>query len=80
MSSSFFQNKDCEYFPCHLFSENDDFNCLFCFCPLYAFGARCGGDYIFTEDGIKDCSGCCIPHRRDSYAMIIERIKELYNS
>ena len=25
---SFFQNKDCQYFPCHK-TSSDDFNCLF---------------------------------------------------
>ena len=31
---SFFQNKACKSFPCHKIENPDDFNCLFCFCPL----------------------------------------------
>ena len=31
----FFQNKKCEYFPCHKGIPEEDFNCLFCYCPLY---------------------------------------------
>ena len=35
-SYRFFQNKSCEYFPCHEIKDSGDFNCLFCYCPLYA--------------------------------------------
>ena len=31
----FFQNRQCEYFPCHEVEKEEDFNCLFCYCPLY---------------------------------------------
>lgn len=31
----FVQNRKCEYFPCHKVENEDEFNCLFCFCPLY---------------------------------------------
>ena len=31
----FFSHKQCEYFPCHKTDDPDNFNCLFCFCPLY---------------------------------------------
>ena len=30
----FFQHKDCEFFPCHKTNKPEDFNCLFCYCPL----------------------------------------------
>ena len=53
---SFFQNTNCEYFPCHQTNKTEDFNCLFCYCPLYALGERCGGGLQYTESGIKDCS------------------------
>ena len=39
---SFFQNTNCEYFPCHATKHPEDFNCLFCYCPLYALGRGCG--------------------------------------
>ena len=50
----FFQNRECEYFPCHKTNDPEHFNCLFCFCPLYALGERCGGGLQYTESGIKD--------------------------
>ena len=41
---SYFSNKECEYFPCHKGADPENFNCLFCYCPLYALGDKCGGD------------------------------------
>lgn len=73
----FFQNRQCEYFPCHANADPDTFNCLFCYCPLYALGDRCGGNCIFLENGIKDCSGCLIPHRRENYSRILEKMPEI---
>lgn len=76
----FFCNKDCEYFPCHQTDDPDNFNCLFCYCPLYALGDKCGGNFTYLEDGTKDCSKCLGPHRRDSYDRIMSKwgeIKEL---
>lgn len=32
----YFAHRECEYFPCHAGADADDFNCLFCYCPLYA--------------------------------------------
>ena len=43
----FFQNKKCEYFPCHKTKNEEDFNCLFCYCPLYALGDKCGGNFKY---------------------------------
>ena len=54
----YFAHRECEYFPCHAGADADDFNCLFCYCPLYALGDRCGGCFRYTESGIKDCTGC----------------------
>ena len=34
----FFQNRECKYFPCHKGIDEEEFNCLFCYCPLYALG------------------------------------------
>ena len=67
----FFQNRQCEYFPCHKGVAEGDFNCLFCYCPLYALGDRCGGSFSYTETGIKDCTNCIRPHIRDNYNDII---------
>lgn len=73
----FFSNRECEYFPCHATDDPDNFNCLFCYCPLYALGRRCGGNFKYLENGCKDCSGCDFPHRRENYALINERFGEL---
>ena len=73
----YFQHKTCEYFPCHKTDKPEDFNCLFCYCPLYALGKDCGGNFTYTETGIKDCSGCLIPHRRENYARIIAKMEQI---
>ena len=41
---SFFCNAECEFFPCHKTNDLENFNCLFCYCPLYALGENCGGN------------------------------------
>ena len=73
----FFQNRDCEYFPCHKGVEASEFNCLFCYCPLYAMAERCGGCFSYTESGIKDCSACVRPHIRQNYDDILCTMGEL---
>lgn len=70
----FFQNKQCEYFPCHAGAAPEKFSCLFCYCPLYALGEKCGGNFSYTEQGIKDCSGCLRPHCRENYEKILEKM------
>ena len=70
-SYKFYQSKACDYFPCHSGADPDSFNCLFCYCPLYALGERCGGDFCYTASGIKDCSACLIPHDPDNYNRIL---------
>ena len=52
----FFQNRACEYFPCHKRVADEDFNCLFCYCPLYLLGDECGGNFEYLPNGIKNCS------------------------
>ena len=76
-SYCFFQNKDCAYFPCHKVEDDSNFNCLFCFCPLYALGDKCGGNCTYTENGIKDCSGCLIPHSAGGYDYILSRFPQI---
>lgn len=75
----FFSHKECEYFPCHKTNDPDNFNCLFCYCPLYALKDKCGGNFKYTDSGIKDCSNCNLPHRRDNYDYIIEKFKDIIN-
>lgn len=76
----FYQNNQCEYFPCHNIekSKEKDFNCLFCYCPLYLI-EDCGGNYKYLDNGIKNCSNCIIPHYQ--YDTIINKLTKLiYNN
>ena len=73
----FFCHRECEYFPCHPTQHPEDFNCLFCYCPLYALGRRCGGNFVYNEKGFKDCSNCMVPHRRENYEYIISRYRDI---
>ncbi len=73
-SYRFFKNSDCQYFPCHKVGNEEMFNCLFCYCPLY-FLEDCGGNYT-TKDGIKNCINCVIPHSPKGYDYINKKIKE----
>lgn len=70
----FNQNKVCEYFPCHKTEKPEEFSCLFCYCPLYALGDKCGGNFTYTEKGIKNCTNCLIPHRRENYQYILSKM------
>jgi len=74
---SFFQNRKCEYFPCHEGVDEDDFNCLFCYCPLYALGRKCGGACTYTEYGDKDCQHCTFPHRKENYLAVLSRYEDI---
>ena len=74
---SFFCNKECEYFPCHKGADVENFSCLFCYCPLYALGKECGGNYKITEKGIKDCSNCMVPHKKENYGYVTGKYQEL---
>lgn len=76
-SFKFFCNKDCQFFPCHKTDDKENFNCLFCYCPLYALGDKCGGNFKYLESGIKDCSNCLLPHRRQSYDYITSKYYEI---
>lgn len=71
----FFQNRECEYFPCHPGADPETFSCLFCYCPLYALGSRCGGQFAYTETGIKNCTNCLRPHRRENYEDILKQLR-----
>lgn len=73
----FFQNRECEYFPCHPGANPETFSCLFCYCPLYALGEHCGGSFRYTENGIKDCTNCLKPHRRENYPAITAKISDV---
>lgn len=75
-SSRFFENRECEYFPCH--RMEGDFNCLFCYCPLY-FLEKCPGNYSFLEKKggrIKNCINCDFPHKAENYDTIMKILKK----
>ncbi len=74
---SFFTHRACEYFPCHPGADPGNFNCLFCYCPLYALGADCGGRFSYTASGYKDCSTCLFPHLRENYGRVLSRYADI---
>ncbi len=78
-SYKFFRNVDCIYFPCHAGCDPETFNCLFCYCPLYFLGDRCGGnfEYTGTTKKIKNCTNCVFPHEPGNYVLINDRLKEI---
>lgn len=71
--SDFFQNRACAYFPCHKGVAEEDFNCMFCFCPLYLLGPDCGGHFRYLPNGIKSCENCALPHSANGYAHIMDK-------
>ncbi len=73
----FFQNKECEYFPCHEKADPETFSCMFCYCPLYCLGENCGGNFTYTAQGFKDCSACLKPHRRENYHTIMSQMMDV---
>lgn len=74
---AFFQNRDCEYFPCHKTDSPEEFNCLFCYCPLYMLDDRCGGNFCYTPKGYKDCSGCLLPHVKSNYDYVTGQFQKI---
>ena len=77
-SYKYFQNRSCKYFPCHSPGDDSDFNCLFCYCPLYFLGTRCPGNFsVFYKDGItyKDCTPCQFPHRKENYSQVVSLLE-----
>ncbi len=74
----FFNHTACEFYPCHDMPA-EELNCLFCFCPLYALGPACGGNYRYVGErgDIKDCSACTLPHRRENYDYLMGRYAEI---
>ena len=76
-SFKYFENRACKYFPCHKI-DNQDFNCLFCFCPLYF--ALCPGTPLYKESNglmFKSCTDCDYPHRPENYKAIMDCLLSL---
>ena len=74
----FHSHKACEFFPCHETTDPDNFNCLFCYCPLYPMGKDCGGNFVYLEGDIKDCSNCLVPHKRGNYDYMMGKLMEFH--
>jgi len=70
-SHKFFTNPSCKYYPCHVGIR--PFNCMFCYCALFNM-EDCEGDYTITATGCKDCSNCHIPHLKDSWDYIVDKL------
>ena len=73
-NSEYFQNTSCEYFPCHKGVDTEDFSCMFCYCPLYSLGDQCGGNFTYTQSGVKDCSNCVRPPKKQNYGEIVDKL------
>ena len=75
---SFMQHTACEFFPCHKTEHPEDFNCLFCYCPMYRLAHSPGNPRKFEKNGrrIKDCSGCTFPHDPEHYDTIMQILRE----
>ena len=74
-SYRFFENKACQYYPCHKGVKN--LNCLFCYCPLYHI-EQCPGNPSYIEKegrAIKVCTNCTFPHQPDHYDKVIEMLR-----
>ena len=76
-SAKHFTNKSCKYYPCHGIENAENFNCLFCYCPLYVLGDKCGGNFRYTDEGTKDCMNCTIPHGEGGYEHVMGHIREI---
>lgn len=74
-SHRFFSNDGCRHFPCH--KGLKEFNCLFCYCPLY-HREDCPGSPRYTQKNgrrVKVCTDCSFPHRPEHYDVIVELLK-----
>ena len=75
-SYKYFENKECQYYPCH--QETANLNCMFCYCPLYAM-EHCPGNYVYIDSNrkqIKECTNCTFPHKAENYEIIMELLSK----
>ena len=81
-SSAYFANRECRYYPCHAEAKDwENFNCLFCYCPLYML-SDCPGTPVRRRlpsgSEYKDCTGCTFPHRPENYDAVKEHLKKAF--
>ena len=77
-SSRFFENKKCEYYPCH--KDVEEVNCLFCYCPMYLM-THCPGKPEYMDCNgktIKNCSNCTFPHEAENYDVVMQFLTKEY--
>ena len=56
----------------------EDFNCLFCYCPLY-HKENCPGNPQYVEkEGrmVKVCMNCTFPHQPENYDKVVQLLKK----
>lgn len=76
-SFKFFNNWECEYYPCHKGISADEINCLFCYCPLFTHDCAQYGGTPLEAGGWKDCSSCTWNHDPDNYDKIVRILMTL---
>jgi Zn-finger protein len=37
-------------------------------------GNKCGGNYSYTKNGIKNCADCTLPHTKGSYEHVMSKM------
>ena len=42
-----------------------------------SLGNKCGGNFRYNDRGIKDCTGCILPHKKENYEYIVEKFGEI---
>lgn len=59
---AYFSNRECEYFPCHKGADPENFNCLFCYCPLYVLGGiAAAANLSISRMDTKIAANVCFP-------------------
>ena len=59
-----------------------EFNCLFCYCPLYPREVCSGNPTFITKDDgtkIKRCTDCTFPHKPENYERIMNLLRVAKN-
>ena len=74
---SFFSHKKCEYFPCHKGADPEELQLPVLLLSAVRAGREMRREFPYTENGIKDCTGCLVPHRRENYGYITGKYREL---
>jgi len=37
-------------------------------------GDKCGGNFTYTDNGIKNCSECTLPHSKNGYDHVMSKM------